>query len=70
MNTDGGEPIISDKVSPLSAVRYVPFCIGLDIPLGEAEVDHVDCVLIFAKSDHTIAKLNIPVKHFASMHGF
>ena len=65
---DGAEPVVSDEVPWLGAILQVLPRVRVDVPFGEAKVDHVDGSLIGMQTDHTVPELDITVEDASVVH--
>lgn len=69
MGVDGGVARRSRQVLTI-AVGDVFSGLGITEALGQAKVNHIDVVLLFADSNQEIVRLDITVQKVARMHEF
>lgn len=65
---NGGEPVVSDEVALGVAIWYVAFGVRVNVKLREAEVDHVDQLVVRRQTDDTVAQLDVSVQEAARVH--
>ena len=49
-------------------IGNVTMSVGIDVPFGESEIDHIDQSVVGCTTNRTISELNIAMEDFPVMH--
>jgi hypothetical protein len=59
MDIDGREPVVADEVAWFPVVLDMAGGMWVDVSLAEAEVDHIDDILVRRETDDSVAELDV-----------